>query len=548
MNRKAYSTYHLRPILCFLSPSPRPPVPLSPSLRFRPSPIPSGCHSAGTTFYLLPLAFLLVLVLSTKPLTAQMLYNPNDERFKSLYLEKMQNDYKVQQDIFDRQKILYEKGMIPKQQFEQAEANFKTAQITYQQAVLSLAFEQPHIAIDKAVKYQSRDGKTWVKLTLRNTTGGLIAGEQVDVTDFKGIRTDQIANVYVSLLNDQRAIVSQPYEAKIPVMQYNKPVTVTFTLLQNLDYVIVKDVYADKSDERKILLQMDESANRVLITSDQFSQEADLGSQATYNLTLSLFSGRNNIYKLALLDLPGQMSYDFISRGDASAQGQSGGVRLSQVKFSQDVNSQQIALDIYVPDRYDSSSFLIDQPIEFYAVAIPPGPDERMLEGSKKFRAEDLDRMHIGYIHLELVPRGVGRMQLQATNYYLELKPGEAARMKLTVHNDGTRQLDNVTIHADMPINWITSITPDIIRTLAPDKEAGVLVTIAPPENVDVGDYEASVKAEAFAGSRQIDTDNKSIRIHVAANANVLGTALLVLLVIGILSGVVIFGIRLSRR
>ena len=35
-----------------------------------------------------------------------MIYNPNDERFKSLYLEKMQTDYKVQKQEFERQKCL----------------------------------------------------------------------------------------------------------------------------------------------------------------------------------------------------------------------------------------------------------------------------------------------------------------------------------------------------------------------------------------------------------------------------------------------------------
>ncbi len=434
---------------------------------------------------------------------SQFLYNPNDERFKSLYLEKVQNDYKVQKDNSDRQKVLYEKGLISKQDYEQSEAQFKTARITYQQAILSLAFEQPHITIDKAIKYQTKDGKTWGKLTLRNTSGGLIAGEKVDVGDLQGIRTDEIANVYVSLLNDQHAIVSQPYEAKIPVMQYNKPVTVDFTLLQDLDYVIVKDIYADKSDERKLLLQMDESANRVLITSDQFSQEADLGSQATYNLTFALFSSRNNVYKLGVLNLPRQMGYDFFSQRDPSGQGQSSGARLSQVKFSRDVNSRQLALAVYVPDRYDSTSFLIDQPLEFFAVAIPPGPDERILEGTKKLHAEDLEKMHISYIHLELVPRGVGRIQVQATNYYQEIKPGEKVQMNLTVHNDGTRRLDNIKVKTDAPMNWLTSISPDIIPLLFPGKDAIVSMTLIPPANVDVGDYEATIKTEAGSLCKQ---------------------------------------------
>lgn len=494
-----------------------------------------------TTSYLFPTTFLFLLIVRVLPLKAQMLYNPNDERFKSLYLEKMQTDYNVQKDMFDREKILYDKGLISEQEFEQAEANFKTAQITYQQAILALAFEQPHIAIDKAVKYQSQDGKTWVKITLRNTSGGLIAGEKVDVANLQGIRTDEIANVYVSLLNDQNAIISQPYEAKIPIMKYNKPVTLTFTLLQNLDYVIVKDVYADKSDERKILLQMDESANRVLITSDQFSQEVDLGSQATYNLTLSLFSSRSDIYKLGVVDLPRQMSYDFV-------QGQAGGARLSQVKFSHDVNSQQLALTVYVPDRYDSTSFMIDQPIEFYAVAIPAGLDERILQRTGRLTSADLERMSVSHIHLELIPRGVGRMELLATNYYIEMKPGDKARMKLTVHNDGTQELDNVRVHCNVPINWSLSTMPDVISSLSQDEDAIDTLEIAPPPNVDVGDYEITVKADGFAGSRQVEADSKSIRVHVSANSNILGTAVLIVIVLGIIAGVAVFGIRLSKK
>ena len=75
---------------------------------------------------------LLILLLSGKILLSQVLYNPNDERFKSLYLEKTQNDYKLQKDDFSRQKALYEKGLIPVKEFKEAESRFKTAQLIYQ--------------------------------------------------------------------------------------------------------------------------------------------------------------------------------------------------------------------------------------------------------------------------------------------------------------------------------------------------------------------------------------------------------------------------------
>ncbi|HTO93614.1 MAG TPA: hypothetical protein VMM80_04560, partial [Bacteroidota bacterium] len=295
------------------------------------------------------------IILGVLQATSQMLYNPNDERFKSLYLEKTLSDYRMQKADFQRQKLLHDKGLISERDFSQSEAAFKSAQITYQQAILSLAFEQPHISIDNGIKYQARDGKKHVRLTLRNTTGGLIEGKKIELDDLQGIRTDRIANVYVSLLNDARAIVSKPYEAKIEAMPVNTRITVDFFLLQDLDNVTVRCVYGDKTDEKKIFLQKDETANRVLISSEQFSQEADLGTRATYNLTLELFSSTDNVYKLDVFNLPRQIACDYLEDQTSA--------RLSQVKFSQDINTRKMALAVYLPDRYDSTSFMIDEPI-----------------------------------------------------------------------------------------------------------------------------------------------------------------------------------------
>jgi hypothetical protein len=471
---------------------------------------------------------------------AQMLYNPNDERFKSLYLEKTQSDYRMQKQDFQRQKLLHDKGLISERDYSQSEASFKAAQITYQQAILSLAFEQPHITIDNGIKYQGKDGKKRVRLTLRNTTGGLIEGRKIELEDFEGIRTDRIANVYVSLLNDAKAIVSKPYEAKIESMPFNKPIAVDFFLLQDLDNVTVKCVYGDKTDEKKIFLQKDESANRVLISSEQFSQEADLGARANYNLTLELFSSSDNVYKLDVFNLPRQIACDFLEDPTNA--------RLSQVKFSQDINSRKIALAVYLPDRYDSTSFMIDAPITFFAAAIPRSEAEKVADKEKRYTAAELDRMNISYIRLELVPRGVGRIQVRAANFYQELRPNERVQMNLTVYNDGTRRLDNIKVQAESPLNWTSTILPDLVPSLLPGKEETIAVTIVPPSDVSVGDYETTIKTEAFASNRKVDSEDKKIRIHISSSANILGTASLILLLVGILVGVVVFGVRLSRR
>lgn len=169
------------------------------------------------------LLFIILSIFAVRGSTAQMLYNPNDERFKSLYLEKVQTDYKLQKKDFERQNLLHDKGLISEKEFSESQAVFKNAQITYQQAILSLVFEQPHITIEKATKYQSGDGKKRVQLVMKNTTGGLVEGQKVDLEDFEGIHPDQISNVYISLLNEQHAIISKPYEAKIPIMHFGDP-------------------------------------------------------------------------------------------------------------------------------------------------------------------------------------------------------------------------------------------------------------------------------------------------------------------------------------
>jgi uncharacterized membrane protein len=103
-------------------------------------------------------------------------------------------------------------------------------------------------------------------------------------------------------------------------------------------------------------------------------------------------------------------------------------------------------------------------------------------------------------------------------------------------------------VQAESPLNWNSTILPDLVPSLLPGKEETIAVTIIPPPDVSVGDYETTIKTEAFASNRKVDSEDKKIRIHISSSANILGTAALILLLVGILVGVVVFGVRLSRR
>jgi len=63
-----------------------------------------------------------------------------------------------------------------------------------------------------------------------------------------------------------------------------------------------------------------------------------------------------------------------------------------------------------------------------------------------------------------------------------------------------------------------------------------------------VGDYEPKVRTECIADNRRVESEDKIIRIHLSAKANVIGITLLVLFLVGLLVGIVIFGIKLTRR
>jgi len=467
-----------------------------------------------------------------------------DERYKFLALKRAYTNLKEARAEFERAEKLLSQGLISRAEYEQAKAIFDDATITYQQSLLNVIFAKPHISIDRAIKYQTPNGEKRVKLILRNTSGGSLDLEKLELLDdqtpLSSLKLDELTDVYVSLLNEERSIISQPYEIKIARMVRDEPVEIDFLLLQNLDNVIVSCTYADKVDEKKIYLQRDPTMNMVSVNSIQFSQEANLGSKATYDLTLERFSSEESIYKLAVINLPRQVSYEFT---DIET-----GARLSQVKFTQGITSKTLSLTVYLPEREDQE-VVIDKPLIFYALALSREEAQKLLPlGDRRLSEEEISKIRSGKVKLELIPKGVGRIALWASSLYYEIKAGDTLSIEVTVRNDGTRRLDNIRISTDNPLGWRSVVDPDLIPSLLPGKEEIVRLTFLPPVDVGIGDQEVKIKTDALADNRRVEAEDKILRIHVEARTHLWGTALLIFLLVGIVVGVVIFGIKISRR
>jgi hypothetical protein len=51
-----------------------------------------------------------------------------------------------------------------------------------------------------------------------------------------------------------------------------------------------------------------------------------------------------------------------------------------------------------------------------------------------------------------------------------------------------------------------------------------------------------------MSNNRTVETEDKTVRIQVEARTPIFGTIILILALVGVLTGIVVFGIKISRR
>jgi hypothetical protein len=465
---------------------------------------------------------------------------------KLLRLKSAQLSLELKKADFERYLKLKEEGLTSEADFAQRQTAYLQAQVDYQQALINFMGSEARISVARAVKFQDRSGKKYVTVGLRYASKELkelsnlkISAEDLFPLDFM----KELKDVYVSLLSEGK-IISDPYEKVVASLPIESERDVTFQLLKDVENLDVSISYSGKTETTSVYLQKGVSANMVTVNSAQFSQEADLEGTATYDLSLEKFSGEANIFKLEVVNLPQQITYEF---SDPTTQ-----ARLSQIKFSEGVTSLKLQLKLYLPKNPDSQ-VVLDKPLEFYVLALDNDQTVKLREfeakeGAAPVGPKEIDDLKAGAVKLEIIPRGVPKVEVQAVNLYHEIKVGETVSMDVTIKNTGTRKLNNVRVFCDLPLNWRVEIKPDLIPTLGQDKEQVVNIKFIPPTDVSVGDYEPKIRTDSSAENRRVESEDKIVRIHITSKTNVLGITVLILLLVGLLVGIVVFGIKLTRR
>lgn len=472
------------------------------------------------------------------------MFNERDDQYRLLGLKRAKEAFEIARTQYERQEELFRSELVPASALDDARRQLSEAEVNYQQSLLAVLFEQQYVAVMGAVKYQNGDGGKHVRLTLDNTSGGgaelkrlVKLGDEL----FESLQADVIYDVYVSLTNDDGAIVSQPYEAKLEELVYGEPATVDFGLLQDLDAVTVQLAYGKNAQRSvKIFLQKDASVDRVVVQSEQFSQEVELGASATFDLTLELFSGRTDTYKLEVVGLPKEIHRYFLDPAS--------GARLAQFKFTESTQTRRAGLQVFLPDR-DTGDVAANLPIPFWVLVIPrQGVEDLGPLGDRAWSQETVDGLGVGSVRLELVPRGVGQLRVKAPILYFRTAPGAAVEVTLDVINEGTRRLDNVELAADPPLQWGKEVDPPVIASLGIGEEKTVRLSLVPPAGAAVGKYETRIRTTSFSDNQPIEAEDKTVTVEIEPRISVAPSLVLILALVGVILGVVVFGVRLARR
>ena len=494
---------------------------------------------------LLRIAVLVILGCMAADLQAQMgvPFNQRDDQYRLLGLKRAKAAYDAAKAELERQKDLYKDNLISEKDFLQAQSSFADAEVNYQQSLLAVLFEKQYVTIARAVKYRDDHNQKHVRLTLANASGSAEFDKLINVEDelFRSLQPDVINDIYVSLLNDDNAIVSRPYEAKIEQLFSGKPQTIDFTLMQDLDMVTVNLVYSNGTTRSpKILLEKDASENKVMIQAGQFSQEVELGGSATFDLTLELFSGQTNIYKLEVVNLPEQINRYFTDPASKA--------RLSQFKFTESSNSRPAELKIFLPDR-PVGEVVIDRVQPFYVLVIPHDRTDLIeSHGSANWSRKEIESLNIGFVALEIIPRGIGKLLVRSPQLYQQVDPGEDFDMQLVIKNEGSRRLDNVEIDAEIPNNWQKKIEPAVIQGLEVSQEQPVTLHFTPPVDATPGKYEMRIRTTSVSENQPVTGDDKIFTAEIRAGSNTTATVIIILLILGLVSGIIFYGIRLTHR
>jgi len=456
---------------------------------------------------------------------------------------------------------LFERNILSKKELDEAISDdaqslqqLRQAEITLEQTKLSFLANATHITIMEAKKYYDNEGRRMLDLVLRNTSNLMQAESSLILTDPNmragetWLSADQIRallnieNIIVSIVNNA-ASIGKPYEEIIPILPYGQQQKVTFELLTDVEQAGVKLQYLDQIVTDTIYLEKESLQETPTIVASQFSLEGELGTDVRYDLNLEMLVTSDRNFSLTVTNVPPQINCYFVDSTSGS--------RITSVRFTQLASKQNLSLRASIPRKLDVA--MIDKRIDFQIWVATPAQIE-LINKLKRQHAdaalndEQLGQIGAGRMDLSLIPKGTGRLEILINNLYAEIKPQEEVAIQADLHNDGTLALFNIVPEISPPLRWQAQVEPKLIERMLPNEKLTVLIRLQPGTDVGVGEYEAQIEARGQSGSETIEALEKRMKVRINAQTNLTTTLMLVGGLVVLVVGIMIFGVKLSRR
>ena len=494
--------------------------------------------------------------------TRTELLNELSLRTARVVLENARETHARYESVYKNALRLFDKSIISQKELDEALSSYTQAQQLLEQAKielertkLSFLANATHITIMEAKKYYDSEGRRMLDLVLKNTSNLALAESALGLTESQSDSQLQsewqspeqiqalldIENIIVSIVNNDLAGIGKPYELIIPILPYGMEKKLTFLLLTDVQEAGVKLQYLNQNVIEKIFLEKESLQEKPTVVASQFSVEGQLGTDIGFDLVLEMLVTSNRNFSLAVTNIPPQINCFFIE----------GGARITSVRFTEEVSKHNLTLRVSIPQKLDVS--MIDKKIDFQVWTATSAQLEKINKLKRQYAAETIPAEKLGEIEaarvdLTLTPKGTGRLEILINNLFEEIKPQQEVNIKADLHNDGTLTLFNIVPEISPPLGWEAQVEPKNIEKLLPNEKQQIRIHLQPGTDVGVGEYEAQIEARGQSGSEVIEAIEKRLKVRISAQTNIMATLLLVGGLVILIVGIVVFGVKLSRR
>jgi hypothetical protein len=459
---------------------------------------------------------LLLLLAANIPALAQQHAEP-DPRLLSLALLRARAELTQADSAYVRTLHLRDRDLISAAELEARLADRERAALGVMERWVALTAAEPRLRVIHAFKRRAASGEMMARIRVMiDPPSPPVDVAPADLRDLIESVAPSSGPVFVSLKDEVGSggtAIGVPYQYRWRAA-HDAIRDIEFRLLRDVDAVVVSLASAGRREEHKVWLEADVSGT-ITVQPHPFSQEADVGAEASYELGLERFGGDDRPVRLTIEGLPASIPHAFFDPES--------GARIAQLRFDVGQRQRKLRLTLSMPAP-DAAALVIDSAYRFMVIA---SSDDERLASVAGGVPDEIRSYGAGVAELEVVPRGVGRAELRASNLFHELHEGEIVELAITVRNIGTRALDQVRLTVEGPSGWNVESVPAELRAVAPNTEQAVRLTLIPGAGAELGDFEARLRLDGSSGSARIVVQPTIVRLRLRARTGGMATAAL---------------------